>query len=164
MDLLNLIGLRIKDIKYNYIYENEYGMQEFYSYIKLSNGLIFMIPYYPDEEVVENKALKEVFKKAKKVNIDFLKKLKDKHIVNFHFPYFENELNEGRKSYVELEGSIFLTEMNSGPPGITNVDMHLYTRLEFENEKGNLEDGFQIIPLTDIIRNKKQKCSNNEMK
>ena len=49
----SLIGLRIEEMRFHYQGENEYDLQEFYSYFKLSNGQIIMLPIYPDESFAE---------------------------------------------------------------------------------------------------------------
>lgn len=46
----DLIGLKIKDIRFKYLSNNGYDLQEFTTYVKLTNDLIFTIPYYYDEE------------------------------------------------------------------------------------------------------------------
>ncbi|MEG1021774.1 MAG: hypothetical protein RSE50_09685, partial [Myroides sp.] len=46
----DLIGLKIKEIRFKYVNDNGYDFQEFTTYIKLNNDLIFTIPYYYDEE------------------------------------------------------------------------------------------------------------------
>lgn len=46
----DLIGLRIEDIRFKYLNNNGYHLHEFTTYVKLTNDLIFTIPYYHDEE------------------------------------------------------------------------------------------------------------------
>ena len=51
MDILKLselIGQEIADLRFHYISENEYGLQSFYSFIKLANDIIIDIPKYND--------------------------------------------------------------------------------------------------------------------
>ncbi|MFV0217627.1 hypothetical protein OBJ92_11435 [Empedobacter falsenii] len=50
MTLTDSIGKIITEIKYYYNPENEYGLQEFESFIKIDNDKVIQIPYFPTEE------------------------------------------------------------------------------------------------------------------
>ena len=66
MTLTDSIGKIITEIKYCYNPENEYGLQEFESFIKIDNDKVIQIPYFPAEEWNESETLKK-FELARKV-------------------------------------------------------------------------------------------------
>lgn len=148
MDLKDILGETIKDIRCTYINENKYGLQEFQSYIQLSSGLIFQIPHYPDAEIEETLALNELFRKAKEIEYRFLKRVKGQKIVDFYFLYIEDELSEDDKPYMQLENGLFLTELNYGPMGLTNVDMQILTSVEFETVRNELDSDSKFVRLS----------------
>lgn len=150
MHLKDILGETIKDIRCIYVYENEYGLQEFQSYIQLSSGLIFQIPYYPDAEIEETLAMDELFRKAREVDHRFLKRVKGQKIVDFYFMYIDNELFEEHKPYMQLENGLFLTELNYAPMGLTNVDMQILSSQDFEKVKNGLVDDSKFIRLTEM--------------
>lgn len=148
MHLKDILGETIKDIRCTYINENKYGLQEFQSYIQLSSGLIFQIPHYPDAEIEETLALNELFRKAKEIEYRFLKRVKGQKIVDFYFLYIEDELSEDDKPYMQLENGLFLTELNYGPMGLTNVDMQILTSVEFETVRNELDSDSKFVRLS----------------
>jgi hypothetical protein len=144
MKLNELIGLSITEIKYTYTYQNEYDLQEFFAYLKLSNGIVMGIPQYFDLEIKEDPELNEIFGNAKKLVIDCSQKIENKKIIDIHFGFYENSLDEEQKAYLELENGIYISERNYGPIGLTNIDLEILTAAEFEKLKEELEEGFEI--------------------
>lgn len=53
LKLSELIVQYIEDLRFQYIRENEYGLQSFHSYIKVKNGIIISIPHVNDDEYLE---------------------------------------------------------------------------------------------------------------
>jgi len=144
MNISQLIGLTITEIRYTYTYQNEYDMQEFYSYLKLSNGLIIEIPQFSDVELNENTELNEIFENAKKPNNECKKRIENQKITDIHFCFYEQEPDEESKAYLELENGIYFTEENRGPMGLTTVDIEILNKSEFEERKTELEENFEI--------------------
>src|SRR5207237_10531586 len=52
LTLSKLIGQTIDTIHCTYKAQNEFGLQEFYSFIKLSNGTIFSFPHLADDDFI----------------------------------------------------------------------------------------------------------------
>ena len=50
LSLSSLIGKEILEARYHYTYENEYGLTEYHTYIKLSGNIIIDIPMFDDQE------------------------------------------------------------------------------------------------------------------
>jgi hypothetical protein len=144
MKLKELIGLSITEIRYTYTYQNEYDLQEFFAYLKLSNEIIMGIPQYFDLEIIEDAALNEIFRKAKKPIKDCAGKIENKKILDIHFGFYENDPDEGQKAYLELENGIYISEKNYGPMGLTTIDLEILSKSEFEKLKAELEEGFEI--------------------
>lgn len=153
MKLAELIGETIIEIRYNYTYQNEYDMQEFFAYLKLSNGLILEIPHYFDLEINENAELNKIFKIAKKPNNHCLKQIENQKIMDIHFWFYEKESDEEKKAYLELENEIYITEENYGPMGLTNIDLEILSKAEFEKLKAELADGFEIKSYSKELKN-----------
>ncbi|WP_291122595.1 hypothetical protein [Empedobacter sp. UBA7620] len=145
MTLTDSIGKIITEIKYCYNPENKYGLQEFESFIKIDNDKVIQIPYFPTEEWNESETLKK-FELARKVESKLIELILNLKIINYHFKYFENELDEMEKAIIELENGLYITEKN-GPFGLTDVDLHSMHTIEFLKLKENIESEFEIKPL-----------------
>lgn len=136
----DLIGLKIKEIRFKYVNDNGYDFQEFTTYIKLNNDLIFTIPYYYDEEFsVFDEEIEEEYLNAQHLPKSILKLFQGKEIVDFHFVFFENESCELEKAIIELEGEFYFTEKHNGPIGLTDVDLEVLNTQKFNLFKQEVE-------------------------
>lgn len=144
MNVSEIIGLKITEIRYNYIYQNEYDMQEFFAYLKLSNGSIIEIPKFFDSKIDMNEKLSEIFSEAKKPNYKCKTEIENQKIIDIHFWFEEEESHMEFKAYLELENGNFITEMNYGPKGLTTVDLEILTKADFEKFKTTLHEDLQI--------------------
>lgn len=84
--------------------------------------------------------INEKYLNAQNISIEFLDTIKNKRIIDFHFVYDNSEPTIFEHSYIELENHTFLYEINSGPVGITSVDLHIITKEEFDNLKKEIEN------------------------
>jgi|GEM_PF-381594 len=149
----DLIGLKIKDIRFKYVDDNGYDLQEFITYVKLTNDLIFTIPYYYDEEFsVFDEEIEEEYLNAQHLPKSILKLFQGMEIVDFHFVFHENELCELEKAIVELEDEFYFTEMHNGPIGLTDVDLEILNKQKFNMFKQEVEseEGFEVRSLKTI--------------
>jgi len=153
MNISKIIGLEITEIRYTYTYQNEYAMQEFFAYLKLSNGLIIEIPQYSDSQIRESAELNKIFENAKKPDDNCRKQIENQKITDIHFCFYEQESDEESKAYLELENGIYITEENRGPIGLTTVDLEILTKSEFEKLKAELEEDFEIKSFISEINN-----------
>lgn len=147
MNISKIIGLTITEIRYTYSSQNEYDIQEFFAYLKLSNELIIEIPQYSDCEIYKNAERDQIFKNAKTPNKECRKRIENQKITDIHFCYFDNKQDFDFKAYIELENGIFFTEENRGQQGITNIDLEILNKLEFEERKNKLDHNFKIIGI-----------------
>lgn len=146
----DLIGLKIKDIRFKYVNDNGYNLQEFTTYIKLTNGLIFTIPYYYDEEFsIFDEEIEEEYLNAQHLPKSILKLFQGKKIADFHFVFFENESCELEKAIIELECEFYFTEKNNGPIGLTDVDLEILNKQKFNLFKQQVEseEDFEVKSL-----------------
>ena len=154
LNIEQLIGQRVAEVRYYFNPENEYNLQEYYSIFKLENGMIFQIPNCADQIWDQNNNyLMELFSKTNKIPQNTLDIFKTNKIVDFHFSYFNDAPDDEGKSIIEFDNKIFLTEKNYGPIGITDVDMKIMTEEEFLKLKVELEPEFQIKSYVNEIRN-----------
>jgi len=136
MILTDLIGKKIKKIRFNYQYENAHGMQEFQSQIKLSNGEVVLIPNFPDTEYnliefyVKNKS--STFDKAKRCGLASRLLFRNKEIVDIHFRYLDGEPFNNGSGILELENGKYVTENNFGPQGLTDIDLIIMDQKQFD--------------------------------
>lgn len=144
MTISELIGLTIKEIRFDYTHQNEYDMQEFFAYLKLSNEMIIEIPQYSDLELKESKELNKTFSMSKRPNMECKKRIENQKIIDFHFCFYAQEPDEENKAYIELENGIHFSEENYGPMGLTTIDLKILTQSEFQKIKSELEDDFEI--------------------
>lgn len=146
----DLIGLKIKDIWFKYVNDNGYNLQEFTTYIKLTNGLIFTIPYYYDEEfIIFDEEIEEEYLNAQHLPKSILKLFQGKKIADFHFVFFENESCELEKAIIELECEFYFTEKHNGPIGLTDVDLEILNKQKFNLFKQQVEseEDFEVKSL-----------------
>lgn len=152
MNLSKILGLEIVEVKYSYVHDNQYSLQEFSSYFKLSNNLIFKIPFSPHDEYDFSDEIIKKYEKLKKVSFTFFERIKNKKITDFHFLYFENEIEELDKCYMELEDGLYIYEKSFGPIGITNVDLNILDEIEFNKLKQNLDEDFALKSFVTEIK------------
>lgn len=153
MSVSEIIGLTITEIRYNYIYQNEYDMQEFFAYLKLSNGLVIQIPQYFDCDIKTNDELNRIFLKAKKLNENCKTKIENQKITDMHFWFYEQESHIEFKAYLELENGNFVTENNFGPMGLTTVDLEILNKSDFDKLKDELDEDLQIKSYLKELKN-----------
>jgi len=141
LKLSDLIGQEIKELRFHYVAENEFGLQSFHSYIKLDSDTKINIPNFDDDEFFE----------LNPENIDFLKKMFDsgssvneklrgyftgQKISDFYFNYYNNEVEPDKSAYIKLSNNYYLTEHNFGPVGLTNINLEILDEQQFL-EKSN---------------------------
>jgi hypothetical protein len=153
MNISDIIGLTITEIRYTYTYQNEYDMQEFFAYLKLSNGLIIEIPQYSDLELNESAVRNRIFEEAKMPNKDCKKRIENQKIVDIHFCYYDNEQDFDSKAYIELENGTYFTEENRGPQGLSDIDLELLSKSEFEERITELDQESKIKSYLAEIKN-----------
>lgn len=149
----DLIGLKIKEVKFKYVNDNGYDLQEFTTYVKLTNDLIFTVLYYYDEEFsVFDEEIEEEYLNAQSLSKNILKLFQGKEIIDFHFVFHENELCELEKAIVELEDELYFTEIHNGPIGLTDVDLEILNKQKFNLFKQEIqsEEGFEVKSLKTI--------------
>lgn len=146
MDMLKLsevIGKEIADLRFHYVPENEYGLQSFHAYLKLSDDSIIDIPKFDDD----------VYLHLTTENLDYLKsrfntgKIIDKKLSNFivgkkitdlFFCYYNNEVDIDFSAFVKLSNNMFVSEKNYGPVGLTGITLILKNEIEFITEINRL--------------------------
>lgn len=150
----DLIGLEVKDVRYIYTHDNGFGLQEFTTFIKLSNNFVFNLPYFIDEVMnIDEHDTTDNYSNAKHFSNDFLSKLIGKKLVDFHFVFINDELLEQGKAIVEFENNIYLLEKASGPIGLTDVDVKILSKANFYRLKEEIEceEGMKLMSLKKII-------------
>ena len=137
LTLSDIISQTIESIRYRYKYQNEYDLQEFYSYIKLSSGIIIDIPTWDDEEFRELSIdnvnyYKESFEKGEEIIPSAREVIYGQRIEDIYFCYFDNEIDLDNPSFLKLSNGYYLTERNIGPPGIPGIDLLYFNQKQFE--------------------------------
>uniref|UniRef100_UPI0040493A08 hypothetical protein n=1 Tax=Flavobacterium sp. TaxID=239 RepID=UPI0040493A08 len=157
MKITEIIGLSISEIRYTYTFQNKYDMQEFYAYLRLSNEIIIEIPQYSDSELNQSaewtREMNEIFSKAKKPNRECRNLIENQIITDIHFCFYEEEADFENKAYLELENGIFVSEENRGPMGLTNIDLEILTKSQFDELKSELEYDFKIKSYSTELKN-----------
>jgi len=146
MDILHLstlIGKEIIDLRVHYVSENEYGLQSFHMYLKLSDDTIIDIPKFDDDVYLhlttENlEYLKSRFDKGTIIDKKLRTLIVGQKITDLFFCYYNNEVDVDFSAFVKLSNNMYLSEKNFGPVGITNVDLILLNDEEFNTEKQRL--------------------------
>lgn len=135
MILSDLIDKRISKIRFNYTEENEQGIQELQSQIRLSNKEVILMPNYPDneyellEDYQKNKA--STFQKAKRCGLASRLLFRNKKIVDIHFKYLDNEPLKDSRGILELDNGKFITENNSVQQGETDLNLIVMNKSQF---------------------------------
>lgn len=157
--LSELIGQEIIELKFHYIYRNEYDMQTFDAYIKLSSGNIIDIPNSNDDEYLlmtaENlEYMQRRFKTGKAVSSSITKYFVGQKITDFFICYYDNEL-AFEPGYIQLSNGYYLTENNSGPTGVTNIDLVILDEKQFLERNLDFKkdaSSFLQTRINDLVR------------
>ena len=140
MTLADLIGKKIKKIRFNYERNNEHDMQEFQSQVMLSSKAMFLIPSAPDTSLDLNqyydKNKSSSFDTASRCGLASRLLFRNKTIVDIHFRYANGEPLQDESCILELENGRYVTENKSGPQGLTNIDLVLMNQDQFEDLQG----------------------------
>lgn len=137
--LSQLIGDEIAEIRYHYVPKNEYGLQEFHSYIRLRSGYIIDIPDFADNVYMflspENlHYFKSQFDSGTAVDETLKRLVVGQKIVDFHSIYENNELDWFSGHYIELANGMYVTENRSGPIGLTGIDLFVLDKKRFTDK------------------------------
>lgn len=148
MDILKLsqlIGQEILDLRFHYVPENEYGLQSFHAYIKLTGDVIIDIPKFDEEDylqLTQNNLdyLTRMFETGQafsnKLKVNFV----GQKIINFYFSYYDNEVDLDYPAFIKLSNNNYFTENNSGPIGLTNIDLIILDEEHFIREVKRLNE------------------------
>jgi hypothetical protein len=143
--LSDLIGQEITELRFHYVPRNEYGLQSFHSYIKLANDVIIDIPKFDDNDYL----------RLTRENLDYLRKMFDsgnavsdkvktyfarQKIADIYFSYYKGEIEVDQSAFIKLSNGYYLTENNSGPIGLTNIDLIILDEKTFVEETKRLSD------------------------
>ncbi|MDB5258692.1 MAG: hypothetical protein JWM14_3387 [Chitinophagaceae bacterium] len=139
LTLSNLIGQEIADLKYHYLAENEFGLQSFHSFIKLSSGTIIDIPKFDNDDYLllneENlNYFQNKFNTGDSVLHNSKKHLSGQKITDLYFSYHENEIDLDRSAYIQLSNGYYLTENNYGPAGLIPLDLVILNAEDFAEQ------------------------------
>ncbi|UII18976.1 hypothetical protein [Fulvivirga ligni] len=142
--LSDVIGKSLVDIRYKYVSSNEYGMQEFHSYLKLNDGNIIQFPKYDgdvisDYEGINNSYFYPDFDEQDRLTNEVEDRILGNKIEDFFFCYFDGEVDDDKCSYIKLENGIFITEINYGPQGVP-VDLFLFVEHQFKERVVRLNE------------------------
>jgi hypothetical protein len=148
--LSQLIGKEIAELRYHYIPENEYDLQSFHAFIRLSDDTIINIPVFDDDEyLLLNKENTDYF--AMQFNtgtaVDDAGKafFAGQRILDLFFSYYNNETDIDHPAFIKLSNGYYLSENNYGPPGLTNIDLILMDQEQFNKEVKRLnEAGIEV--------------------
>jgi hypothetical protein len=144
LTLSELIEQCINSVRWIYTEKNEYDLQEFHSYLKLSNGIIIPIPQYDNEAFLKlNIENIDYFQKhygnAQELKGDSKTKIEGHKIEDIYFCYYNGEIDNDKKAYIKLKNGLYFTENNFGPVGVTNVDLIIYNQKEFDKEINSIK-------------------------
>ena len=153
LTLSDIIGSTIESIRYHYLAQNEYGLQEFHSYLKLSNGIIINIPVYDDEVFFmmnegNTKFFRENFNKGENLSSFGQHKTALQQIEDIYFCYYQGEIDDEKRAYLKLGNGYYLTEINYAHIGV-HVDLLILNEQEFLNRIHNLSENVKSY-LTEI--------------
>ena len=135
LTLSELIGETIQSIRYKYTNEN--GLQEFHSFIKLINGIVFSLPIYDEETFLilttENvEYYNRSYEEGKELPKNYYDKINGKKIEDIYFCYYNQEIELGKRAYFKLSNGYYITENNFGPLGLTNISLLILNQDQFE--------------------------------
>jgi len=145
LKLSELIGQEIIELRFHYVPENEYGLQSFHSYIKLSTDTIIDIPNFDDNEYLQLtqdnlEYFKKMFNTGELVNDKVKTYLVGQKIIDFYFSYYNEEIDFDHSAFIKLSNGYYLTENNFGPVGLTNIDLIILDEEHFLKEVKRLND------------------------
>jgi hypothetical protein len=124
LTLSSLIGKEIQEVRYHYTYENEWGLTEYHTYIKLSGNIIIDIPMFDDQEynlsTQDNFGyLQECFDKGEPFSNETRQKIEGQIITDFFLCFDEEgDLHDLGSGYILLSNGNYLVERQFAPPGI----------------------------------------------
>ncbi|WP_106793234.1 hypothetical protein [Aquimarina sp. Aq78] len=155
MKLSDLIDKKISKIRFNYKFENEHGIQEFQSQIRLSNGQIVLLPKHLDDnyDLIEHYSnhRSTPFEKAQRCGLTSRLMFRNKQIIDIHFKFLDNKYLMNSCAILELDNGKFVTESNYGSKGITNIDLKIMNKAQFQKLA---DDEIQIRSLRKDILNR----------
>ncbi len=146
LKLSELIGQEISELRFHYIPKNEYGLQSFYSYIKLGNEIIIDVPKFSDDNDYMQLSqdnlsyLKNRFDTGELVNDKIKAYFVGEKIVDFYFSYYNDEVDIANSAFIKLTNDYYLSENNSGPVGVTNIDLIILDERQFIEEVKRLNE------------------------
>lgn len=143
--LSEIIGKEISDICCHYIAENEFGLQSFHAFLKLSDGTIIYIPKFDDEVYLhltsENiEYLKTRFETGESIDKKLRKSIIGQKITDLFFCYYNNEVDVDFSAFVKLSNNMYLSEKNFGPVGLTDIGLILMNACDFNLKKQRLSE------------------------
>lgn len=159
LKLSELIGREIDELRFHYIPENEYGLQSFFSYIKLKNDIIIGVPKFSDDNdymqlTEENVSYyKKMFDTGEIVNEKIKSYFEGQRILDFYFSYYNGEVDLDSSAYIKLTNGYYISEHNSGPLGVTNINLVIFNENEFLKEVERVNK-FQV-DVRSFIKTKK---------
>jgi len=124
LKLSSLIGKEVLEIKYQYEYENEWGLSAYKSFIRLTGNIIIDIPMFDDvgfrvEDPEELSYYRKQFDSGKPISDEARKKVEGQTIADFFFCYDnEGDLHDLGSGYILLSNGYYLVERSHVPPGI----------------------------------------------
>lgn len=138
LKLSELVGQEILDLRFQYVAENEYGLQSFYAYIKLPGDIIIGIPDYDDDDyliLTQNNLsyYSEMFNTGQLVNEKARSYFIGQKIIDFYFSYYNNEIDSDFSAFIKLSNNYYLTERKYGPVGL-HVDLSILNEQQFREE------------------------------
>ena len=147
--LSTLIGKEIADLKFHYVPENEYGLQSFHSFIKLTDGAIIDIPKFDDDIYLhltkENlEYLNSMFESGEKIDEKTRALFVGQKIAGLFFCYYNNEVDIDYSALIKLSNNLYLSEKNFGPIGITDINLTILNEEQFNSEKQRVQS-FDVV-------------------
>ena len=131
MKISEIIGQKVELIKYDTGYDRVYDLQHFEAYWKLSNGVITIIPTYPDFNIANIEEI--TFNKSSHFDSSDLDFINTRVITDVYFSYFNDELEDDEKAYFELDNSIYVTQNSFAPDGVNHTaNLKIYSTVEFK--------------------------------
>ncbi|RYD82816.1 MAG: hypothetical protein EOP53_02630 [Sphingobacteriales bacterium] len=153
--LKELIGSIIENARYIYIAANEHGLQEFHSYFMLEQGAVIEFPVYDDECLMELSPENINYMKQRFNNGNDLQKIEKafiegQKIEDIYFIYENGEIDFSNRAYIKLSNNTFITEQNFGPIGVTEIDLLIFTELEWIERVKRLQQNVKSY-LKDVV-------------
>lgn len=145
----SLIGKEIADLSFHYVPENEYGLQSFHSFIKLTDGTIIDIPKF-DEDIYlhltkENlDYLNFMFDSGEKIDQKARALIVSQKITDLFFCYYNNEVDIDYSAFLKLSNNLYLSEKNFGPVGLTDINLTILNEEQFNSEIQRLQS-FDVV-------------------